>query len=244
MDTEVLETNEIIVPSELTEYLKEDDKALEIFNSKIEDVVSREQDLAKEKEDKEKEFESRLEEFKKTLEQEKADQAKIFSDREAELSKEKENLESIKSEQESKKQSYISSLININDTYASKMGLIKNAIDIASDNESLKKALEEEQEKLNEDLSKEYDNRKTELNKVLESIGEKEEEPVVEEPKVTEVPIEEPVVTSTPEPVVEIHDDNEVVAHESREDVINVILGSEEVMEGHVFPYLKGLLGE
>ena len=243
MDTEVLETNEIIVPNELTEYIKEDDKALEIFNSKIEDVVSREQDLAKEKEDKEKEFESRLEEFKKTLEQEKADQAKIFSDREAELAKEKENLESIKSEQGLKKQSYISSLININDTYNSKMALIKNAIDIASDNESLKKALEEEQEKLKDDLSKECEDRKIELNKVLESIGEKEEEPVVEEPKVTEVPIEEPKVTPVEE-IVETHDDNEVVAHESREDVINVILGSEEVMEGHVFPYLNGLLGE
>ena len=44
--------------------------------------------------------------------------------------------------------------------------------------------------------------------------------------------------------IIESHDDNEVVSHESREDVINVILGSEEVMEGHVFPYLNGLLGE
>lgn len=243
MDTEVLETNEIIVPSELTEYLEEDEKALETLNNKIEDVVSREKKLEKEKEDKEKEFENRLEEFKKSLEKEKEEQAKIFSDRESELSKEKENLESIKSEQGIKKQAYISSLININDTYNSKMGLIKNAIDIASDNESLKRALEEEQEKLNNDLSKEYDSRTEELSRVLESIGEKKEEPVVEEPKITEVPIDEPVITPVDE-IVETHEDNEVVSHESREDVINVILGSEEVMEGHVFPYLNGLLGE
>ncbi len=243
MDTEVLETNEIVVPKELSEYLEEDEKALEIFNTKIEDVVSREAELKNEIEEKEKEFERRLEEFKASLEKEKEDQAKIFSDRESELSKEKENLESIKSEQESKKQSYISSLMNINDAYASKMGLIKNAIDIASDNESLKRALEEEQEKLNDDLSKEYENRKTELSTVLESIGEKKEEPVIEEPKVTEVPVEEPTVIPTSE-IIETHDDNEVVSHESREDVINEIYGSKEVMEGHVFPYLNGLIGE
>lgn len=240
MDTEVLETNEIIVPSELLEYLKDDEKALETLNSKIEGIVSKEEDLKKEIADKEKEFEDRLEEFKKTLEKEKEEQAKIFSDRELALSNEKENIESIKSEQESKKQSYISSLININESYASKINSIQGAIDIAPDNDSLKKALEEEQEKLKEDLSKELESRKTEINNALSSIGEKE---VVEEPKVTEIPIEEPEVTSVDQ-IIESHDDNEVVSHESREDVINVILGSEEVMEGHVFPYLNGLLGE
>ena len=134
----------------------------------------------------------------------------------------------------------ISSLININESYASKINSIQGAIDIAPDNDSLKKALEEEQEKLKEDLSKELESRKTEINNALSSIGEKE---VVEEPKVTEIPIEEPEVTSVDQ-IIESHDDNEVVSHESREDVINVILGSEEVMEGHVFPYLNGLLGE
>ena len=238
MDTEVLETNEIIVPSELTEYLKDDEKALETLNGKISSIVSKEEDLKKEIEDKQKEFEERLEEFKKSLEKEKEEQAKIFSDRSDDLSKEKDRINSIKSEQESKKQSYISSLININDSYESKINSIKGAIDIAPDNDSLKKALEEEQEKLNNDLSKELEKRKTEINKVLESVGE-----TVEEPKVTEIPVEEPEVTPIDQ-IIESHDDNEVVSHESREDVINVILGSEEVMEGHVFPYLNGLLGE
>ena len=238
MDTEVLETNEIIVPSELTEYLKDDEKALETLNDKISSIVTKEEDLKKEIEDKQKEFEKRLEEFKKSLEKEKEDQAKIFSDRADDLSKEKDRINSIKSEQESKKQSYISSLININDSYESKINSIKGAIDIAPDNDSLKKALEEEQEKLNNDLSKELEKRKTEINKVLESVGE-----TVEEPKVTEIPVEEPEVTPIDQ-IIESHDDNEVVSHESREDVINVILGSEEVMEGHVFPYLNGLLGE
>lgn len=243
MDTEVLETNEIIVPNELLEYLKEDDKALETFNSKIEAINSKEKDLAKEIEDKEKEFDARLEEFKNTIAKEKEEQSKIFSNRAEELAKEKEKIESVKTEQQSKKQSYISSLIKINDNYSSKMALIKNAIDIASDNDSLKKALEEEQEKLNNDLSKELENRKTEIQNALESVGEKKEEPVVEV-KVEETPaFEEPTVIPV-ETIVETHDDNEVVSHESREDVINVIYGSEEVMEGHVFPYLNGLLGE
>ena len=238
MDTEVLETNEIIVPSELTEYLSEDEKVLETLKGKISAIVSKEDDLKKEIEDKQKEFEERLEEFKKSLEQEKEEQAKVFSDRADELSKEKERINSIKSEQETKKQSYISSLISISESYDSKINSIKGAIDIAPDNDSLKKALEEEQTKLNDDLSKELENRKTEINSVLESVGEKKEEP-----KVTEIPIEEPTITPVDE-LIESHDDNEVVSHESREDVINVILGSEEVMEGHVFPYLNGLLGE
>jgi chromosome segregation ATPase len=241
MDTEVLETNEIIVPNELTEYLKEDEKAVETFDKKISGLVSKEEDLTKEIEDKEKEFENRLEEFKNALEKEKEEQAKIFSDRAKELADEKARIESIKSEQEIKKQAYISTLINLNDDYTSKINSIKGAIDIAPDNDSLKKALEEEQEKLQEDLSKEAETRKTEIDKALESVGEKKEEPVVvEEPKVTEIPVEIPVET----PIVEVHEDNEVVAHEPREDVINEIYGSEEVMEGHVFPYLNGLLGE
>lgn len=36
--------------------------------------------------------------------------------------------------------------------------------------------------------------------------------------------------------------DNEVVSHETRKDVIDVIYESEDVMEGHVFPYLKSLM--
>ena len=243
MDTEVLETNEIIVPNELLDYLKEDEKAVETFNSKIEAIVSKENDLAKEKEDKEKEFEARLEEFQNTIAKEKEEQAKIFSDRGEELAKEKEKIESVKSEQESKKQTYISSLININESYNSKMSSIKSAIDIAPDNDSLKKALEEEQTKLSEDLSKEAESRKTEIVKALESVGEvveKEETTVAIDAILNEEPKEEVKV----EQIVESHEDTEVVEHEPRKDVIDEIYGSEEVMEGHVFPYLKGLLGE
>ena len=238
MDTEVLETNEIIVPNELLEYLDDDEKALEIYNNRINQIVSKEKDLSNEVDEKAKEFEKKLEEFKKSLEQEKEEQAKIFSDRAVELAKEKDRIETIKSEQEVKKQSYIASLIKINDEYSSKINSIKSAIEVASDNDSLKKALEEEQEKLKEDLSKECSDRKTEIDRVLESVGEKKEEP-----KVKEIPIEEPAITPIDE-IVESHDDNEVVDHESKEDVISVIFGSEEVMEGHVFPYLNGLLGE
>ena len=36
--------------------------------------------------------------------------------------------------------------------------------------------------------------------------------------------------------------DTEVISHEPREDVINEIYQSKDVMEGHVFPYLKSLL--
>lgn len=246
MDTEVLETNEIIVPNELLEYLKEDEKALEKYNNKIQDIISKEKDLAKEVEDKSKEYEDRLEEFKKSLEQEKEEQAKIFNDRADKLKEEKNKIESIKSEQETKKQSYISSLININDTYSSKINSIKGAIDIAPDNDSLKKALEEEEEKLKNDLLKESDNRRTEINNALSTIDEREE--LIEEPKVeeneTDINIDIPEVTPVTDIIAESYDNNEVISHEPREDVINEIYGSEEVMEGHVFPYLNGLLGE
>ena len=240
MDTEVLETNEIIVPNELTKYLEDDEKALETLNSKIEDIVSKEEGLKKEIEDKQKEFEDRLEEFRLSLEKEKEEQAKIFGDRQEDLTKEKEKINSIKSEQEIKKQSYISSLININDTYSSKMNSIKSAIDMAPDNDSLKKALEEEQNKLNEDLSKELDVRKTEIAKALSSIGEE----VKEEVNIDELLKDEPKEEVSVDQIIETHEDNEVVAHEPRKDVISEIYGSEEVMEGHVFPYLNSLLGE
>ena len=246
MDTEVLETNEIVVPSELLEYLNDDEKALETFNNKIDNIISKEEELAKEVEEKEKEFDDRLEQFKNQIAKEREEQAKIFSDRRDELNKEKENIESVKSEQETKKQAYISSLMNINDTYNSKINSIKSAIDIAPDNDMLKKAVEEEQEKLKNDLSKELENRKTEITKALESVGEKEEHPSINIDEILNSPKEEmPVIEEVKvEPIIESHDDNEVVAHESRRDVINEIYGSEEVMEGHVFPYLNGLLGE
>ena len=52
MDTEVLETNEIIVPNELLEYLDDDEKALEIYNNRINQIVSKEKDLSNEVDEK------------------------------------------------------------------------------------------------------------------------------------------------------------------------------------------------
>ena len=243
MDTEILETNEIIIPNELLDYLKEDEKALETYNNRINSIISKEEDLEKEKEAKEREFDSRLEEFKNVLEKEKEEQAKIFSDRENELLKEKEQIDSIKSEQELKKQTYISSLLNIKESYSSKISYIKDAIEACANNDSLKKALEEEQEKMEEELTRESENRKIEINNALESIGEKKEEVVVE-PIVNEIPIVEEIPTEVPNIVIDMPNINEVVSHEPREDVVNVIYGSKEVMEEHVFPYLNGLIGE
>lgn len=259
MDTEVLETNEIIIPKELDEYLESDNGAVAKFDEKISEMASKLSDLAKEKDDKEKEFVKRLEDFKKQLEEEIKDSDKAFADREKELSDEKARIESIKADQESKKEKYVELLKSINDKYNSKISSIKSAIEIASDNDSLKKALEEEETKLKEDLSSEAENRKSELDSALGLIGfenkvevkEIVEEPVVEDTK--EESMEEEYnkfinilnaeISRIESSKVEV-EDTEVIMHEPREDVINEIYLSEEVMEGQVFPYLNGLLGE
>ena len=259
MDTEVLETNEIIIPKELDEYLESDNGAVVKFDEKISEMASKLSDLAKEKDDKEKEFVKRLEDFKKQLEEEIKDSDKAFADREKELSDEKARIESIKADQESKKEKYVELLKSINDKYNSKISSIKSAIEIASDNDSLKKALEEEETKLKEDLSSEAENRKSELDSALGLIG------FENKVEVKEI-VEEPVVEDTKEESMEeeynkfinilnaeisriesskvVVEDTEVIMHEPREDVINEIYLSEEVMEGQVFPYLNGLLGE
>lgn len=258
MDTEVLETNEIIIPKELNEYLESDNESTLKFNEKINEMVNKLSDLSKEKDDKEKEFVKRLEDFKKQLEEEIKESDKAFSDREKELTDEKTRIESIKSDQESKKEKYVEVLKSINDKYNSKISSIKSAIEIASDNESLKKALEEEETKLKEDLGKEAENRKSELNSALGLIGIEKEEPKVEEVK-SEVKEEDSFneeeynkfmdilnseISRIESAKEEIKEDTEVIMHEPREDVINEIYLSEEVMEGQVFPYLNGLLGE
>lgn len=261
MDTEILETNELVIPKELNEYLESDNNAFSKFAEKINEISNKLIDLSKEKDDKEKEFEKRLEEFKIKLEEEIKDSDKLFADREKELNDEKSRIESIKSEQESKKEKYVENLKNISDKYSSKISSIKTAIEACADNDSLKKALEEEETRLKEDLDSEAVNRNNELNGALDLIGinEVKKEIEIDEPKVEETNQEtfsdeeynkfmeilnsEISRIEASKQVIE-SSDNEVVMHEASEDVINEIYVSEEVMEGHVFPYLKGLLGE
>lgn len=259
MDTEVLETNEIIIPKELNEYLESDNSAFTKFDEKIGEVANRLSDLAKEKEEKEKEFVKRLEDFKKQLEEEIKNSDIAFAEREKDLTDEKSRIESIKSDQESRKGKYVEVLKSINDKYNSKISSINAAIEIASDNESLKRALEEEQKKLKDELDNEANNRKTELDSSLELIGinkPKKEVKIGEKEETTKESFDDEeynkfmdILNSeisrieASKEVVESND-NEVVMHEASEDVINEIYVSEEVMEGHVFPYLKGLLGE
>ena len=57
-------------------------------------------------------------------------------------------------------------------------------------------------------------------------------------------PVIEPKIENVVSSNFNLMDDNEVVEHESRKDVIAEIYQSKDVMEGHVFPYLKGLRGE
>lgn len=260
MDTEVLETNEIIIPKELNEYLESDNAFIAKYAEKVNEVNNRLSDLSKERDEKEKEFERRLEEFKRSLEEEIKESDKLFNDREKELNDEKAKIESVKSEEESKKERYIELLTSISDKFNSKISSIKTAIEVASDNDSLKKALEEEQNKLKEALDNESENRKSELNNALNLIGINSEEKVESSKK--EIKIEEETKDSFNEEeynkfmdilnseidriekTKETNYDTEVIMHESREDVINDIYGSEEVMEGHVFPYLNGLIGE
>ena len=256
MDTEILETNELVIPKELNEYLESDNNAFSKFAEKINEISNKLIDLSKEKDDKEKEFEKRLEEFKIKLEEEIKDSDKLFADREKELNDEKSRIESIKSEQESKKEKYVETLKNISDKYSSKISSIKTAIEACADNDSLKKALEEEETRLKEDLDSEAVNRNNELNGALDLIGinEVKKETKVEENKQESFSDEEynkfmDILNSeisrieASKQVIE-SSNNEVVMHEASEDVINEIYVSEEVMEGHVFPYLKGLLGE
>ena len=256
MDTEILETNELVIPKELNEYLENDNNAFSKFAEKINEISNKLIDLSKEKDDKEKEFEKRLEEFKIKLEEEIKDSDKLFADREKELNDEKSRIETIKSEQESKKEKYVETLKNISDKYSSKISSIKTAIEACADNDSLKKALEEEETRLKEDLDSEAVNRNNELNGALDLIGinEVKKETKVEENKQESFSEEEynkfmDILNSeisrieASKQVIE-SSDNEVVMHEASEDVINEIYVSEEVMEGHVFPYLKGLLGE
>ena len=231
---EVLENT---IPEELKKYLEADENALGEIENVLNILDERMTSLNNEKEKKKKSFEDRLEEFKQSLAKEKEDTFNEFAKREQDIDAEKAKIESIKLEEQAKQVNYIDSLKEISSKYSSKINSIEEAIKACEDNDTLNKALEEEKNKLLESLSNEYNERKEALNKVLTEIGIKEE-PKVEE-KVNEPVIEQqPIINNN----VVIEDENEVISHEPREDVINEIYGSEDVMEGHVFPYLKSVM--
>lgn len=229
---EILENNASSIPEELEKYLEKDETTLGKIEEVLSDLDDRMEKLNQEKIDSEKSFDDRLAEFQEMIAKEKEDAFNEFSRREQEIDAEKSRIESIKLEEQGKQVNYIDTLKEISDSYGSKISSIEEAIKACGDNDSLTRALEEEKNKLENDLSKEYESRKVALDEVLSNIGfEKEEQPIIEEPK----------IDFNIEPSIDIYDDNEVINHEQREDVITDIYQSEEVMEGHLFPYLKSL---
>ena len=75
-------------------------------------------------------------------------------------------------------------------------------------------------------------------------IGLKEEEKPVEQNQEINLDFRTPVVgQDLSSNDYDLFDENEVVEHENREDVISEIYQSKDVMEEHVFPYLRSLIG-
>ena len=259
-ETEVLES---VVPEELKVYLEKDDEVIEKLDTVIKGLEDDINSLNEERENSEKDFEKRLEEFKESLAKEKEELFNEYDKREIDITTHKVDIEKIKLEQQGKQVNYVETLKDITSKFDSKISSIEDAIKACEDNDTLTKALEEEKNKKLESLEDEYKNRKEELKGVLETIGEKEE-PELEETTEEEYHIEEPELPSdeidldidvnsveTPDitptfetnyNAVEEDVDTEVVSHEPREDVINTIYESEDVMEGHVFPYLRSLV--
>lgn len=259
---EILENNAGNVPEELKKYLEADEKTLKEIENVITDLDDKKTFLNNQKEDTEKEFERRLKEFTENLEKEKEEVFNIISNKEKELDDEKARVEGIKLKEQGNQVNFVDSLVEISNKFNSKISSIEEAIKACEDNDTLSKALEEEKNKLEDTLEKEYASRKENLDKVLEEVGIKKVEPVViPEPEVPEVKpepmpdidIDFNVPDNTELPKVDDHilnpdylndliDENEVVEHEPREDVINEIYQSKDVMEGHVFPYLKSIM--
>ena len=265
---EVLENTASSIPEELQKYLEKDESTLEKIENVLSTLDEKKETLNGEKEASEKDFEDRLNEFKEMLAKEKEDAFNEFAKREQDLDAEKARIEEIKLEQQGKQVNYIDLLKEISDKYSSKINSIEEAIKACEDNDTLSKALEEEKVKLEKALDEEYETRKQELDNVLVSIGleeEKEEDTEIELEPIKESNIDPDMEINldfrTPEEIeldnkpaepevtlinndFNFMDDNEVMEHESRKDVIAEIYQSKDVMEGHVFPYLKGLRGE
>ena len=266
---EVLENTASSIPEELQKYLEKDDSTFEEIEKVLSILDDKKESLNAEKEASEKSFDDRLAEFQEMLAKEKEDAFNEFAKREQDLDAEKARIEEIKLDEQGKQVNYIDQLKEISDKFNSKISSIEEAIKTCEDNDTLTKALEEEKEKLERALDEEYISRKEELNSVLVDIGleeEKEEQTVDIDPD-TEInldfrtpeeierdmlldeekkntPVIEPEVSYETNNNFNLMDDNEVVEHESRKDVIAEIYQSKDVMEGHVFPYLKGLRGE
>ena len=266
---EVLENTASSIPEELQKYLEKDESTLGEIENVLTVIDEKKETLNTEKEESEKSFEDRLNEFKEMLAKEKEDAFNEFAKREQELDAEKARIEEIKLEQQGKQVNYIDLLKEISDKYGSKINSIEEAIKACEDNDTLTRALEEEKEKLINALENEYSNRKVELDQVLEDIGIKEEkdEPSIDpnteinldfrtpeeierenrlEEERRNTPVIEPEFTPTEDVNVvnadlNLMDDNEVIDHESRKDVIAEIYQSKDVMEGHVFPYLSSI---
>lgn len=258
-ETEILDSGVGAIPEELKKYLEADEDTLGKIEEVLTDIDDRIDSLNKEKEDSEKSFEDRLNEFQEMLAKEKEEAFNEFARREQDLDAEKEKVNKIKIDEQENQAKYVDSLVEISNKFNSKINTIEEAIKACEDNETLNKALEEEKEKLERTLDEEYISRKEDLNKVLEEVG-INTKPIEEPEPVAPVepePVSEPMPNididfNTPDIVekqtedtfnnVNLYDDNEVVEHEPREDVINEIYQSKDVMEGHVFPYLKSIM--
>ena len=245
---EFLETE---IPEELNEYLKADNDAVEVINKKIDSLEGELISLNEEREAKIKNFDDRLEEYKMKLAAEREEVLEELAKKEEEINTEKSKVSDIKYKQDSKKHDYVNRLKEISSEYNSKLSSIEEAIKACGDNSQLGNALEEEKNKKIEKLSESYEDRKKELDEVLVEIGEKKEEPIIEKKIELDTKDEEkddynietdfnPDLINIPT-YSEVEYDTEVVSHESGKDVVGDLLGSEDVMEGHVFPFLKSL---
>lgn len=266
---EILDNNAGNIPEELKKYLDADEETLSKIEEVLSDIDDKKTSLNNEKEETENEFERRLREFTENLEKEKADAFDILAQKEQDLDAEKARIEDIKLREQGNQVNYVDSLVSISNKFNSKISTIEEAIKACEDNDTLTKALNEEKEKLEDNLETEYKSRKEDLDKVLIDIGiknepevpvEKEEskETKVEKEPMPDIDIDFDVPDYTesslldnqlnqdhilkPDYLSGMVDDNEVVEHEKREDVINEIYQSKDVMEGHVFPYLKSIM--
>ena len=240
MDDRILDVNEGSLPVELNIYLEADNNAETKIDEKISYLDEQMANLNNEKEESERSFEERLNKFKEELTKEKELAFENFSQRERNIIEEKDKVVGIKAEEQANRTSYINSLIDISNEYDSKISSVQDAINACGESDTLHKALNEEVDKKSEKLEEAYKVRKINLDNVLMSIGQKSQ--VVEEPKIEETNTYEEEVNYMP-PVEEPTEsyENEIVSHEPREDVINDLFQSEEVMEGHVFPFLKSI---
>lgn len=253
---EILENNAGNIPEDLKRFLDADEKTLSEIENVLSTIDDKKNALETEKEDTENEFERRLKEFTENLEKEKADAFDILAKKEQDLDAEKARIEDIKLKEQGNQVNFIDSLKEVSDTYDSKINSISEAIKACEDNDTLTKALEEEKDKKEKLLKEKYDDRKNSLDKVLEEIGVKNTKPSIDPD--TEINLD----FRTPEEIekeslnsklyeeplpnllntkIDEYEENEIVDREKREDIINEIYQSEEIMEGQVFPYLRSV---